>query len=119
MEPMWCWRCPAPPQAIRQSIAFVRKGGRVSLLGLPTRNVELDLANQVIMRGVTLQGIAGRRMYQTWFQVRSLMRAGLAERLKPLITHTLPLEEFATGMELMGKGLCGKVVLTPERTLQV
>lgn len=101
------------PRAIQQAVAAVRNGGRVSMLGLPTRGVEIDLANQVIMRGVTLQGIAGRKLFKTWFQVRSLMRAGLAERLAPLVTHRLPLAEVDRGMELMREGRCGKVVLTP------
>lgn len=101
------------PVAIQQGIQAVRNGGRVSLLGLPTRAVEIDLANQVIMRGITLQGIVGRRLFKTWFQVRSLMRAGLADRLAPLVTHRLPLAEIDRGMELMRAGQCGKVVLLP------
>lgn len=101
------------PRAIQQSIAAVRNGGRVSMLGLPNRAVEIDLANQVIMRGVTLQGIAGRKLFKTWFQVRSLMRAGLAERLAPMVTHRLPLAEIGKGMELMREGKCGKVALIP------
>lgn len=101
------------PRAIQQGVAAVRNGGRVSMLGLPTRGVEIDLANEVIMRGVTLQGIAGRKLFKTWSQVRSLMRAGLAGRLAPMITHRLPLAEIDRGMELMREGRCGKVALVP------
>ncbi|MFZ5814827.1 MAG: L-threonine 3-dehydrogenase [Bacillota bacterium] len=102
------------PTAIRQSLKAARNGARVSLLGLPSRPLEIDLSADVIMRGLVLQGITGRKMWQTWYQVRSLYRAGLAERLRPLITHKLPLEQVETAMELMGAGKCGKVVLMPD-----
>jgi threonine 3-dehydrogenase len=102
--------------AIRQSLKAARNGARVSLLGLPSRPLEIDLGADVIMRGLVLQGITGRKMWQTWYQIRSLLRAGLAERLQPIITHKMPLEDFATAMELMGAGKCGKVVLLPELT---
>lgn len=101
------------PTALAQALRYVRNGGRVSLLGLPSRAVELELSRDVIMRGLTLQGITGRRMWQTWFQVKSLMRAGLAQRLQPLITHVLPLTELDYAMELMRGGKCGKVALLP------
>ncbi|MDB4894192.1 MAG: threonine 3-dehydrogenase [Firmicutes bacterium] len=99
--------------AIRQSLKAARNGARVSLLGLPSKPLEIDLAADVIMRGLVLQGITGRKMWQTWYQVRSLYRAGLAERLKPLITHRLPLEQVGTAMELMASAECGKAVLMP------
>lgn len=102
------------PTAIRQAIRSARKGARVSMLGLPSRPLELDLGADVIMRGLVLQGIAGRKMWQTWYQIRSLYRAGLGERLRPLITHRLPLEGFDEAMELMRTGQCGKAVLLPD-----
>lgn len=102
--------------AIRQSLKAARNGARVSMLGLPSRPLEIDLGADVIMRGLVLQGITGREMWQTWYRVRSMLRAGLAERLKPIITHRLPLEEVATAMELMGAAKCGKAVLLPELT---
>lgn len=100
--------------AIRQSLKAARNGARVSLLGLPPKPIELDLGTDVIMRGLVLKGITGRKMWKTWYQIRSLYRAGLAERLKPLITHKLPLEGVHTAMDLMGAGKCGKAVLMPE-----
>lgn len=102
------------PVAIRQGMKAARNGARISMLGLPSRPLEIDLSADVIMRGLNLQGITGRKMWQTWYQVRSLYRAGLAERLKPLVTHKLPLEQVDTAMELMGAGKCGKVVLMPD-----
>lgn len=102
------------PTAIRQAFKAARKGARVSMLGLPSRPLEIDLGADVIMRGLVLQGIAGRKMWKTWYQIRSLYRAGLAERLKPMITHRLPLEQVDEAMELMRTGQCGKVVLMPD-----
>lgn len=100
--------------AIRQSLKAARNGARISLLGLPARPLEIDLSADVIMRGLVLQGITGRKMWKTWYQIRSLYRAGLAERLKPMITHVMPLEQVDHAMELMGAGKCGKIVLKPE-----
>lgn len=101
------------PSAIRQALKAARKGARVSMLGLPSRPLEIDLGADVIMRGLVLQGIAGRKMWKTWYQIRSLLRAGLAERLAPLITHRLPLEQMGEAMELMRTGQCGKAILMP------
>jgi threonine 3-dehydrogenase len=100
--------------AIRQSLKAARNGARFSMLGLPSKPLEVDFGADVIMRGITMQGITGRKMWQTWYNVRSLYRAGLAERLKPLITHILPLEKVGEAMELMGAAKCGKAVLMPE-----
>lgn len=100
--------------AIRQAFRAARNGARISMLGLPSRPVEIDLGADVIMRGLNLQGITGRRMWQTWYQVRSLYRAGLAERIRPVVTHRLPLEQVDLAMELMGSGRSGKVVLVPD-----
>lgn len=100
------------PDAIRQSLKAVRNGGRVSLLGLPSKPLELDLTKDVIFKGITLQGIAGRRMFQTWFQVRALLASGRLN-MESVITHRMPLEDFAEGMGLMRSGNCGRVVLFP------
>ncbi|HWI63626.1 MAG TPA: L-threonine 3-dehydrogenase [Symbiobacteriaceae bacterium] len=102
------------PTAIRQSLKSARNGARVSLLGIPSKPMELDLGADIVMRGLVLKGITGRKMWKTWYQSRSMLRAGLAERLKPLITHEMPLEFVHEGMELMGAGKCGKVVMYPE-----
>ena len=72
----------------------------------------LDLANDIVFKGATVQGISGRRMYQTWYQTRALLNSG-AVQVDPLITHHFLFEEesFEKGMELMNAGRCGKVVL--------
>src|SRR5213082_2545805 len=64
------------PQAIQQGFEALRAGGRASLLGIPTENVPLDLVNDLIFKGSTVQGIYGRRMYETWVQMTALLKAG-------------------------------------------
>lgn len=97
--------------AINQGLKALRPGGKAAMLGLPSRPLELDLGNDIIMKGIDMKGIAGRRMYDTWFKVKGLLRGGLD--VSPLITHRLPLEAFEEAMELMRQGNCGKVILYP------
>ncbi len=99
------------PQAIRQSFKVLRFGGRVSLLGLPSRLVEFDLANDIIFKGATVYGISGRLIFDTWYRTRRILEAGQLD-LKQVITHTLPFEQIHKAMEIMKSGDCGKIVLT-------
>lgn len=103
------------PAAIRQGFAALRAGGRASLLGIPKEPVTLDLVNDVIFKGATVQGIYGRRMYKTWVQMTALMKAGRIN-LDPLFGVSFPLERFEEGFELQGKGETGKVFLHPNGT---
>lgn len=82
------------------------------MLGIPSRPIELDLANDVVFKGATVYGVTGRRVWETWYQTRALLGSGAVD-VGPIITHRLPLEEFEKGMELMRTGQCGKVVLLP------
>ncbi len=99
------------PAAIDQALKMVRPGGRVSLLGVPSKAVPLDIANDIVFKGVHVQGIAGRKMWESWHQLKNLLASGLD--LRDVITHRLPLEDYREGMELMASGDCGKVVLIP------
>ncbi|MCS1351219.1 L-threonine 3-dehydrogenase [Mechercharimyces sp. CAU 1602] len=100
------------PHAIQQGFSMVAPGGRVSMLGLPTRSVELDIANDVVFKGITVHGIVGRRMYETWEQTAGLLESGKVE-VEKIITHRFSLEEFEKGFDLMMRGESGKVVLFP------
>lgn len=101
------------PAAIRMGFAVLRSGGRVSLLGIPARPFELDLARDVIFKGATVQGINGRKMFETWFQMEALLAAGKLN-LEPAITHRLKLSEFEKAMALLQSGEAIKVVMRPE-----
>jgi threonine 3-dehydrogenase len=95
---------------LRTGLAGLRNGGFAALLGLPGRPVELDLTNQVIFKGVHLQGIFGRRLWETWYEATALLAAGLD--IRPVITHRFPMGRFADAFALMRAGKCGKVILT-------
>ncbi|MGC2528973.1 MAG: L-threonine 3-dehydrogenase [Candidatus Acidiferrum sp.] len=101
------------PTAIQQGFKALRAGGRASLLGIPTENVPLDLVNDVIFKGATVQGIYGRRMYETWVQMTALLKAGRLD-LEPLFGERAPLEKFENAFTLLQGGLAGKVLLYPD-----
>jgi threonine 3-dehydrogenase len=100
------------PTAIQQGFKALRAGGRASLLGIPTENVPLDLVNDVIFKGATVQGIYGRRMYGTWVQMTALLKAGRLD-LEPLFGEREPLEKFENAFAKLQGGLAGKILLYP------
>jgi threonine 3-dehydrogenase len=100
------------PLAINQGFKMVTNGGRVSMLGLPTKKVEIDITNDVVFKGIQIHGITGRKMFETWFQTSGLLKSGAID-MDSIITHRLPLEEFEHGFDLMIRGESGKIVLTP------
>ncbi len=96
------------PEALREMIANMAHGGKIALLGiLPRTEIEWDF---VVFNGLTLKGIYGREMYETWYKVTMLIQGGLD--LKPLITHRFHYTEFQKGFDAMRSGNSGKVVLS-------
>ena len=100
------------PSAIQQGFKALRAGGRASLLGIPTENVPLDLVNDVIFKGATVQGIYGRRMYQTWVQMTALLKAGRLN-LEPLFGEKIALDKFEDAFSKLQNGLAGKILIYP------
>jgi threonine 3-dehydrogenase len=98
--------------AINAAFKVVRPGGWISLLGIPHTSVQLDLARDVIFKGVSVYGIVGRRMYESWYRTQGILSSKRFD-ITPIITHSLPLESFAEGFRLIEEGKCGKVVLVP------
>jgi len=98
------------PVALGQALRAARNGGRVTVLGLPPRPVELDV-NEFVFKGLTIQGITGRRMYRTWYTTRAYLESGRVD-LGRIITHTFPLASFEEAFELAVSGRCGKIVMT-------
>ena len=98
--------------AIKLGFDILRLGGRVSLLGIPGRPVEINLATDIIFKGATVQGINGRRMYQTWYQMTALLKAGKLD-LHPVITDKLAMRDFNKGMERLKTGEASKILLYP------
>lgn len=99
------------PHAIRQGFEMLRCGGRYSMLGIPPV-MELDIANAIVFKGATVNGITGRKMFDTWYKTSALLSSGKLD-LSPIITHRIALEDFEEGFELMKSGNCGKVVMYP------
>jgi threonine 3-dehydrogenase len=103
------------PSAIRTAFDIVRRGGRISLLGLTSKPISLNFSEDIIFKGITLQGINGRRMYQTWYQMTALLKSGKLD-LRPVITDRIALRDFSKGMERLKTGEASKILVYPNGT---
>lgn len=97
------------PAAFREMLASMCHGGRIALLGIPPGEVAIDW-NTVIFNMLTIKGIYGREMYETWYKMTVMIQSGL--NIRPVITHRLAWSDFEQGFAVMNSGQCGKVVLT-------
>ncbi len=97
------------PAAIHQAFRLVRVGGRVQMLGIPAKPMDVDFATEVIFKGITIYGVVGRRMYDTWIQMRQFLRSGKFDPT-PIITHRFPLEAYDDAIAAIKSGEAGKVV---------
>jgi threonine 3-dehydrogenase len=97
------------PAAVHQAFKLVRVAGRVQMLGIPARPMDVDFASEVIFKGITIYGVVGRRMYDTWIQMRHFLRAGQFDPT-PVITHRFPLHDFDAAIAAIKSGEAGKVV---------
>jgi threonine 3-dehydrogenase len=95
-------------EALSEMVENMTHGGRIALLGLPSGTVSLDLS-AVVLNSLTLTGIYGREMFETWYAMSVLVSQGLD--IKPTITHRFPASEFEAAFEVARSGQCGKVVL--------
>ena len=98
------------PSALHQAFAAVRMGGRVQLLGIPDGQVPVDFANEIIFKGITVYGVIGRKMYQTWHQMRRFLIGGQFDP-RPVITHKFPLTKIDDALAAIRSGDAGKVIL--------
>ena len=103
------------PSAIRTAFDIVRRGGRISLLGLTSKPISLNFSEDIIFKGITIQGINGRRMYQTWYQMTALLKAGKLD-LHPVITDRIAMKDFSKGMERLKTGEASKILVYPNGT---
>jgi threonine 3-dehydrogenase len=97
------------PSAVRQALDLVRVGGRVQMLGIPSRPIEIDFASEVIFKGITIYGVVGRRMYDTWHQMTRFLRSGEFDPT-PVITHRFPLAGYDEAIRAIKSGEAGKVI---------
>ena len=100
------------PMAVEQGLASLHSGGWISLLGIGDRSVTLDLNDLVVTKGITIYGIFGRRIWDTWERTSAYLSSGRVD-VTPLITHRFPLGDFQEAMAQMKSGRSGKVVLLP------
>ncbi|MDX2120351.1 MAG: L-threonine 3-dehydrogenase [Gemmatimonadota bacterium] len=98
------------PNGHQTAFSAARLAGRVNLLGTPSRTTEVNFARDVIFKGLTLYGVTGRRMYDTWQQMFRLLRAGQLDP-RPVITHRFKLEQIAEAIQVIKDGQAGKVIL--------
>ncbi|HEX4743194.1 MAG TPA: L-threonine 3-dehydrogenase [Candidatus Limnocylindria bacterium] len=96
------------PAALRSMLAVMNNGGRVALLGIPSEAVPIDV-NEIIFRGLTLKGIYGREMFETWYRMGTMLQSGLD--IGAVITHRFPADRYAEAFEVVRSGQCGKVVM--------
>ncbi|MGA8535141.1 MAG: L-threonine 3-dehydrogenase [Candidatus Tumulicola sp.] len=96
--------------AIDTGLQMVRNGGTAALLGIPSDAITINLAERIIFKGLTVLGINGRRMFETWYQTQALVKSGRVD-LRSIITHVLPYTQFDRAFELMRSGEAAKVVL--------
>ncbi len=100
------------PTAIRTAFDIVRRGGRISLLGLTSKPISLNFSEDIIFKGITVQGISGRRMYQTWYQMTALLKAGKLD-LHPVITDRIAMKDFSKAMARLKTGEASKILVYP------
>ena len=96
------------PAAFRDMIDNMAHGGKIAMLGIPSESMAIDW-NKVVFNMLTIKGIYGREMYETWYQMTVMLESGL--HIRPVITHRYHFTEFEKGFEAMLHGNCGKVIL--------
>jgi len=97
------------PAAFRDMLANMSHGARIAMLGIPSEPMAIDW-NTVIFNMLTIKGIYGREMYETWYKMTVMLQSGLD--IGPVITHRYPYTDFEKGFEAMVSGNSGKVVLS-------
>jgi len=96
------------PAAFRDMIDNMCHGGKIAMLGIPTEEIAIDW-NKVVFNMLTIKGIYGREMYETWYKMTVMIQSGLD--ISPVITHRFPANEFERGFDVMKSGESGKVIL--------
>jgi threonine 3-dehydrogenase len=100
------------PHAIADAFRIARNGGRVLLFGIPSRPVEIDVAESLIFKNLDVLAVNGRRIFATWYKTRWLLESGVVD-LRPLITEEIPLDDFEGAFERLEAGEACKIVVYP------
>ncbi len=100
--------CSGSPVAFNDMVENMYNGGKISLLGLLPSNTQINWS-KLIFKGLTLKGIYGREMYETWYQMEMMLSTGL--NILPVITHRFAADNFQEAFDIMEAGNCGKIIL--------
>ena len=101
------WVVSGVPQAFNDMLDCMYHGGKVALLGILPKGAGIDW-DRIIFKGLTVQGIYGRKMYETWYKMTQMVLTGFP--LQKVLTHQVHIDDFQKGFDLMEAGVCGKVV---------
>jgi threonine 3-dehydrogenase len=100
--------------AIDTAFRIVRNGGRVVLFGIPSKPVEIDVAERMIFKNLTVLALNGRRIFDTWYKTRWLLESGVVD-LRPLISKLISFDDINDAMELLNSGQACKIILKPDQ----
>ncbi len=103
--------CSGSPIAFNDMVNHMYNGGKISLLGLLPKSTQINWT-ELIFKGLTLKGIYGREMYETWYHMEMMLSTGLD--ISPVITHRMPADDYQKAFEIMEEGNCGKIILNWE-----
>jgi len=95
-----------------QGFRALRPGGTAVLFGLPSKNIEMDIANWIVFKDARVKGVFGRRLFSTWYQTAEVLKSRMVD-LSKVITHRFDMEEFAKAFALMTSGRSGKIIMYP------
>ena len=96
------------PSAVRAAVKSMAHGGSIAILGIPTEDIALDV-NEIVFKMLTVRGIYGREMYETWYKMTVMLQSGLD--ITPAITHRFPFREHEAAFRAARSGDAGKVIL--------
>ena len=105
------------PQAINTAFEIVRNGGRVILFGIPSNPVEIDVAEKMIFKNLTVLALNGRRIFDTWYKTRWLLESGVVD-LRPLISKEITFDQINDAMETLASGEACKIIIRPDRKIR-
>ena len=101
--------------ALQQAFQILTPGGRVSLLGLFSNPITLDVNNAIVFKAAKVYGISGRRMFETWYQIKGLLsKQSFQDKIASIITHRFAMADIREGIELIKEKKAGKVLLKPK-----
>ncbi len=100
--------------SFEEGFKVLRPGGTAILFGLPSKKIELDVANWIVFKDAHVRGVFGRRLFGTWYKTAEVLKAGQVD-LSKLITHRFDLEEFSKAFALMKSGRSGKIIMYPNK----